>query len=101
MASYSFDKILHDIQSSNLNFQLQVSPFSALILLKKSIVKEKNRSSCAPVLPPECNSVVHKKELDGICHDYSVAVDECAKKTEELVSSKNTILILVEKLAKS
>ena len=64
-------------------------------------MKETNRSSHAPVLPSECDSVVHKKELDGICHDYSVAVDECAKKTEELVSSKNTILILVEKLAKS
>ena len=56
-------------------------------------MKEKNRSSRAPVLPSECDYVVHKKELDGICHDYSVAVDECAKKTEELVSSKNTILI--------
>ena len=101
MASYTFDKILRDIQSSNLNFQMQVSPFSALISLKKSIVKEKDGSYRAPVLPSEYESVVHKKELDGIRHDYLVAVDECAKKTEELVASKNTIVLLEEKLAKS
>ena len=40
MASIAFDNILKEIQTSNLNFQLQVSPFSAQISLKKSLVKD-------------------------------------------------------------
>ena len=32
LASRTFDKILQGITSSNLNFQLQLSPFSAQIL---------------------------------------------------------------------
>ena len=35
MPSCIFDKILQETQLSNLNFQIQVSPFSALFSLKK------------------------------------------------------------------
>jgi hypothetical protein len=31
VASRTFDSILQQIQSSNLNFQLQISPFSAIL----------------------------------------------------------------------
>ena len=48
LASRMFDKILHDVQSSNLNFQVQISPFSAQISIKKSLVKERNGSFCLP-----------------------------------------------------
>jgi len=41
VATKSFDHIIHQIQKSCLNLNLQVSPFSALISLKKSIVKDK------------------------------------------------------------
>jgi len=41
LASRAFDKILQEIQSSNLNFQLQMSPFSAQISIKKSLVKDR------------------------------------------------------------
>ena len=44
LASRMFDKILHDVQSSNLNFQVQISPFSAQISIKKSLLKERNGS---------------------------------------------------------
>ena len=53
MASIAFDRILQEIQTSNLNFQLQVSPFSAQISLKKSLVKDRN-GSCR--LPPSESS---------------------------------------------
>ena len=41
-ASLTFQHILTQIQDSNLNFQLQVSPSAAVISLKKSFVKDKS-----------------------------------------------------------
>ena len=40
-ACKAFDKILDCVKSSNLNFCLQLSPFSANISLKKTLVKDK------------------------------------------------------------
>ena len=41
VASQAFDSILQQIQTSNLNFQLQISPFSANISIKKTPIKDK------------------------------------------------------------
>ena len=49
VASRTFSNILQQIQSSNLNYQLQISPFSATISLKKTPIKDKYG---APLLPP-------------------------------------------------
>ena len=49
IASRTFDSILYQIQSSNLNFQLQISPFSANISIKRSPVKDRSGS---PICPP-------------------------------------------------
>ena len=38
VAKRTFDNLLELIQSSNLNFHLKISPFSALIYLKKSLI---------------------------------------------------------------
>ena len=46
-----FDSILQEIQVSNLNYQIQLSPFSALISLKKSFIKEKDGSLRLPIPP--------------------------------------------------
>ena len=50
LASTVFFKIIDQIQSSNVNFQLQLSPFSAKISLKKSWVRDKTG---ALLLPPD------------------------------------------------
>ena len=50
LASQTFDRIIQSIQKSNLNFVLHVSPYSANISLKKSLVTNKSGSVC---LPPE------------------------------------------------
>ena len=53
VASRTFDSILNQIQISNLNFHLQVSPFSANISLKRSPVKDKSGSPiCYPPTTP-------------------------------------------------
>ena len=54
-ASTVFFKIIDQIQSSNLNFQLQISPFSAKISLKKSWVRDRTG---APLLPPDRVEIV-------------------------------------------
>ena len=51
LADQAFNKILDNVQKSNLNFQLQVSPFSALISLKKSLVKDRSGSLLLPPTP--------------------------------------------------
>lgn len=50
LADQTFNNILDKIQKSNLNFQLQVSPFSAFISLKKSLVKDRSGSFLLPQL---------------------------------------------------
>ena len=42
MATEKFEDILHQIRSSSLNFQMKVTPFTAVIYLKKSITKDKS-----------------------------------------------------------
>ena len=51
-ASRTFHSILEQIQCSNLNFQLQISPFSANISLKKTPIKDKSGALVPP--PPSC-----------------------------------------------
>ena len=99
MASNTFDRLLRDIQSSNLNFHLQVSPFSAQISIKKSLVRERDETFRLPVLP-QCD-FAGGKEFDKLCHDCAQAINECANKDEELAASKSTISILAAKLAKA
>ena len=82
IASNLFETIIDNIRSSNLNFQLQMSPFSAQISLKKSLVTEKTG---VPRLPPPIhasNSISVKnmqleKDLNSLKKDYARAVDDC------------------------
>ena len=76
-AALAFDSIIHLIQSSNINFKLQLSPFAANISLKKTPVKDRTG---IPFLPRVPN------------HPYSSEVDALTKISElenELVKMKN------------
>ena len=59
-ASKTFDDILSKIKNSNLNFHLQLSPFSAVISLKKSFVCDKLGS---PFLPNPSYQLLDEKVL--------------------------------------
>jgi uncharacterized protein with von Willebrand factor type A (vWA) domain len=59
VATLKFDEILRTIQSSNLNFRLEMSPFSAIIHMKKSLVTNKSGIS---LLPPPAYSVLLDQE---------------------------------------
>ena len=52
LASKSFHDILSRIQSSNLNFQLQILPFAAMISLKKTLLKDKSGTYHLPPSTP-------------------------------------------------
>ena len=104
LASKAFHDILNRIQSSNLNFQLQISPFAALISLKKTLVKDK---SGAYLLPPSApilrdddfeNLVAKNRELErnilDLQKNYEKVAKDCAKTYEFLqnTESENEIL---------
>ena len=48
MAAQSFRNILRSIENSKLNYQMQLSPFSAVISLKKSYIKDKMGNVLVP-----------------------------------------------------
>ena len=58
LASQTFDNILDSIRRSNLNFQFQLSPFSAYISLKRSLVKDKSGSFLTPQSPQLSGAVL-------------------------------------------
>ena len=63
VASRTFENILEQIQGSHLNFQIQISPFSALISIKKSLIKYK---SGVPLLPPSSPDPASSKEIAAL-----------------------------------
>ena len=109
--STTFYNILNQIQASNLNFQLQISPFSAVISLKKSFVKDKSGTILFPKrLPnaPIANTeyFVNKngqleKDILKLRNDYELVVEDCTKKDEKvenvLLENESLKSILSEK----
>ena len=103
-ASTTFDFILEQIKTSNLNFWVQLSPFSATISLKKSLVKD---VSGIPLMPPILTPVIKpdpegqtKKisklecALENMKMKLADAIDDCAE-------AHKTISILEKELAQS
>ena len=80
--SHTFDYVLHQIISSSLNFQLQLSPFSANISLKKSFVKDK---SGIPLLSNSLQYSVQDQELLTQNMQLKLELQSLNTKHEELV----------------
>ena len=59
MASTMFDNVIEYVRNSKLNFQLQLSPFSAHISLRRSLIK--NRSGDTELPPLNLCSTTIKK----------------------------------------
>ena len=89
LAKKTFENILHQIQISNLNFHLQMSPFSAHISLKKTLVKDRSGTT---LLPPSCppnhamnvdyealasKNIMLERDLVTVTSEYQHAVDDC------------------------
>lgn len=75
MPTPRFTKFLEQIQTSNLDFQLTLSPFSAAISLKKSFIKDKYGNI---LLPSLTNKVISQQEFN-LQHDNAELVDKNEK----------------------
>ena len=94
LAAEAFDQILDVVKRSNLNFQLQVTPFSAYISLRKSLVTDKSGNILLPPaqttvqssLPSSTSRTVHELENDLIVqkNKLDVAVNDCKDAHKEL-----------------
>ena len=90
----AYEKILDQIMTSNLNFQIQMSPFSAVISLKKSLIKNK---SGVPILPPVSR---HSEASEGakntrLKEEIKCLRDDLTKSTENLDASNKVITDLI------
>ena len=108
IASQTFDEILQMIQKSNLNFVLQVSPFSANISLKKSLVTIPDQVSTEVLTAVQTKNVELENALLNIGSELVSATDNCESAharikllEEEKDSAINTIEILEQKIAKA
>ena len=116
-ASISFSSIVNEIQQSKLNFKIELSPFSAVITLKKTVIKDGNGVSTLP--PPPSSFLLHQaqQEILRISHiisdlekenkdlkcDHEASIDNFVKlcsKIEELKLEKSRDKIKVEDKSK-
>ena len=67
MALKAYENVIDHIRSSGLNFQLQLSPFSAQISLKRSLIKERS----GVLLPPSVTRKLSAQEpwLENFKHE--------------------------------
>ena len=81
LASIAFEAIIDRIQNSNLNFQLQMTPFSAQISLKKSLVIDKSgvprKPSTNAVNDITTKNMKLEKDVEKLQISYARAVDDC------------------------
>ena len=118
LASEMFDGILHRIQSSRLNFNIQLTPFSALISIKKSFVTDKSGAVVLPDNAIQDNAQNKKLNVLSVSQlerslndlqknytksvgDYTDALETIQKLEDELVLRGKIIKSLELDLAKS
>ena len=80
VATDTFDYILSQVKNSSLNFQLQLSPFSAYISLKKSLVKDKHGKPLLPRLSPQFLNT------DSVSKNFEFDLQELQQKYDTLKS---------------
>ena len=88
-ASTTFDYIIEEIKTSNLNFWFQMPPYSATISIKKSLIKDRSGlplmpTRCKPVVKLESNPLdqkVTKLEagLENVKNKYEDTLDDCER----------------------
>ena len=103
VASQAFFSILEQIQNSKLNFQLHLSPFSANISLKKSLITDKNGNPIMPLCSATTSNTSYLDlELQNNLKSDNVCLQKENKEQDSKIKSfKDTIKILEQKLSKA
>ena len=100
LATDSFSKIMQQIQNSSLNYQLKLTPFSATVSIKKSLIKDR---SGKPILPTStkmscCTSSDFSSSDDSKCsklrNDLNLSQLKQEELSRELTASYETIRVL-------
>ena len=91
----TFSSILNEIQLSNLNFTVQITPFAAYITLKKSVIKDQHGAKAFPALPvlfllQQAQQTIH--DLRELNNRLEIKSDAAEKTIKNLVS-KNAVLV--------
>ena len=86
-ASKAFDQILEYVKSSNLNFCMQLSPFSANISIKKTLIKDKSGVHLNPRIPIAHLLEKKVKDLEILVDALQLRLAESVETIRELESS--------------
>ena len=100
-ASQTFEAVLTTIKSSNLNFHLQQSPFSAVICIKKSLIKDKSGNLLVPP-PSEAEMIVSLKsenqklssklvQLENVVSKLQGNLEDAVLDSENIYKSKQIL----------
>ena len=97
LANDKFEEILSSIRNSNLNYSIQVSPFSATISLRKSLIKDKNG---LVIIPRNCGGTKFDLQCENIALQSGDKLNSLLK-YEELLSSYESTTRTITLLQKS
>ena len=101
LASQTFNFILEQVQTSCLNFHLQISPFSAVISIKKTFIKDKfgNMLLTSPPVPRHDssgtidalrdNNIQLEKDVAELKKKNEAAVSDCENAHQIIKSLEN------------
>ena len=67
MATEAFQEIINRIQTSGLNYKIELSPFSAKVILKKTLTKDLNGNPVKTNFSNESTFDQVKAENDFLC----------------------------------
>ena len=102
IANKIFNDILKQIQDSGLNFQLQVSPFGAMISLKKSLVKDEKGNIINPSSSLISGILYNKENMadlptkNVVLQNDRDSTDDVPKAVDVDVKIKNAVKIDLE-----
>ena len=66
LAKATFNEVISEIQESCLNYTMQVTPYSAIISLRKTFITDRNGVTVMPVKVQENREKVEKKHLETV-----------------------------------
>ena len=98
LASQAFNFILEQVQTSCLNFQMQISPFSAVISIKKSFIKDKLGNMLLPPPPDSSENFLRdkniqlEKDVTDLTKKYEAAVNDCENAKQVMKSLEKKTL---------
>ena len=90
-ANPTFYSILHQVQTSNLNFKIEMTPFAASIILKKTVFKDKNGIAAIP--SPPINLLLQQAEHQIFnLQNYIATLKETVEKLESNADESNKVI---------